>query len=387
MSIITKIRTISILLLAAACIDPYPLEENGAGAQLVVEGVLSNQSKRHQIFISRSTPINDQKIIREQGATVSITDQNGNSILLSEETPGVYETPVFSAQAGNSYTLNITTSAGREYKSASVPFQDGPDIIDAYGKYLKTGNDETQGIQVYVDTEDPTNKSQFYRWNYIETYEVHAPFPSNWIWLGNNEVTFRIEGVDTCYATDTLRTIMIRNTKDLDKSKVFAQELRFIPEISYVLRYKYSILVQQFCLSEQSYRYWENLKKVSEQQGSLSDQQPGSLPGNLVSITDPDETVLGYFDVGRVSEKRIKMSAIQFYNEGFKMPKNLRTYCYEISPVVISQSELDIAMHKYGNKMLIWELYGMSPAITIQLMPAACCDCRDLGSTERPSFF
>jgi hypothetical protein len=387
MRITTKIKTILILLMVAACIDPYDISNNGLGAQLVVEGVLSNQLKRHRISLSRSTPLTVREIVPEVDAVVTITDQNNNSISLSEETPGIYETPEFSASAGNSYTLHITTADGREYRSASVPFQDGPDMTDVYGKFIKTGNRDTQGIQIYVDTEDPANKSQYYRWSYVETYEVHAPFPSNWIWLGNNEVTFRIDGIDTCYVTDTLKTVMIRNTKNLDKNQVIAQEIRFIPEVSYLMRYRYSILVQQFCMSEESFRYWENLKKMSEQQGSLADQQPGSLPGNIFSVDDPDENALGYFDVGRVSEKRIFLSAIQFYNEGFKMPENLREYCYDIAPYLIAQQELDIAMQRFGRTMLIWELFGQSPAITIELMPAVCCDCRDLGSTEKPAFF
>jgi hypothetical protein len=387
MTITRKIKTLFILLTVAACIDPYDISDNGLGAQLVVEGVLSNQFKRHKILLSRSTPLTARTIVPEEGADVTITDQNDNTITLSEETPGVYETPEFSAAPGNSYTLRIETEDGRKYASASVPFQDGPDMTNVYGKFIKTGDRDTQGIQIYVDTEDPQNKAQYYRWNYVETYEVHAPFPSNWIWLGNNEVTFRIDGIDTCYVTDTLKTVMIRNTKNQDKNQVIAQEIRFIPEVSYLTRYKYSILVQQFCMSEQSYRYWENLKKLSEQQGTLSDQQPGSLPGNVFSLDNPDEPALGYFDVGRVSEQRIFLSAIQFYNEGFKMPENLREYCYDIAPYLIAQQELDIAMQRYGRTMLIWELFGQSPAITIELMPAVCCDCRDLGTTERPDFF
>jgi hypothetical protein len=37
--------------------------------------------------------------------------------------------------------------------------------------------------------------------------------------------------------------------------------------------------------------------------------------------------------------------------------------------------------------MYIWEVYGFVPAAFFELMPKSCCDCRDLGPTERPSFF
>jgi hypothetical protein len=384
---INKIKTILILLLAVACVEPYDIKKGASAGMLVVEAVFSNQLKRHQVFLSRATSLDDRRLVHEQGATVTISDEHNNVISLSEETPGVYETPECAAQVGSIYTLHIQTPDGREYTSTEVPFKNGPDIGQVYAKYINKNDEENKGLAVYVDTEDPSHQTNFYRWNYIETYEVHAPFPSNWIWLGNNQVEFRHQGIDTCYVTDTLRNIIIRNTTGLEQDKITGQLLRFIPATSYISRYRYSILVQQFALSAESYLYWENLRTISEQQGSLSDIQPGSIPGNIVSLTDSDEAVLGYFDASHVSEKRIFFAAINFYNEGFLMPENLRSNCYEISPILVPQAELDEAMTRYERTMYIWEVYGFEPFATFELMPKSCCDCRDLGPTKRPSFF
>lgn len=376
-----------IFLLTLSCVDPYEIKDSLSTNMLVVEGVISNQLKRHQIFLSRATALGDKKLVREEGATVTISDQNGNTILLSEQSPGIYETPELSAQAGNTYTLHIKTGEGNEYASREVPFKDGPDIGDVYPRYVYNDDAGSKGIQIYVDTEDPASQTHFYRWNWIETYQVNAPFPSVWVWIGNNSVEPRWKGIDTCYATDTLRNILIRNTKDLDQDKVTGQTLQFIPEYSHVFRHRYSILVQQFCLSEESYSYWENLRTISEQQGSLSDIQPGSLPGNIHSITNTDETVLGYFEACRVSEKRIFFSAIDFYAAGLKMPGPFRSYCYDIAPILVPQSELDEQWKKYEHTHHIWDAFGNVPNTTFQFMPKSCCDCRDQGPTERPSYF
>jgi hypothetical protein len=384
---IRNIKILILLVLVISCVDPFEIKNNGSSGMLVVEGVISDQNKNHQVLLSRASPLDRRKVIPEEGATVTISNDKGEIVSLSEVSPGTYQTPAYSAAPGNSYTLNIKTADGRAYASHAVPFTDGPEIGDVYAKYINNGIEDEKGIQVFVDTEDPTGKAHYYRWNYVETYEVHAPFPSNWIWVGNNSVEFRYEGLDTCYVTDTLRNILLRSTQNLEQDKISAQPIRFLPAYFYASRYRYSILVEQFILSDESYQYWENQRTVSEKQGSLSDIQPGSITGNVVSLTDENEVVLGYFDAGKVSEKRIFFNAITFFEDGFKMPPQMRSNCYDISPIIVPQSQLDAAMRQYGRTMYIWEVYGFVPAAFFELMPKSCCDCRDLGPTERPSFF
>jgi hypothetical protein len=372
----------TLYLLGGACVDPYAIPETSVEASLVVEAVISSQLKHHQIFLTRASSIQQQTIIRERGAEVWIIDGAGNRIDLTEEQPGIYETPEFAAKVGDVLTLKIKTASGKMYSSTSVPFKDGPEISDVYAQYSKG-----EGVQFYLDTEDPTGRTNFYRWNYIETYEVRAPFPSNWVWLGGNDVVFRDEPIGTCYVSDTLRNIVIRNTKTLDEDKISALPLRFIAEKTYLLRHKYSMLVQQFALSEQAFNYWNKLKISSEDQGSLSDQQPGSLPGNLVCESDANETVLGLFEVCKVSEKRIIISYLEFYDEGYLEPGSLRSGCKSIVPISAPELQLGEYMERYKDDQLIWEVNGFSPMAIFELLPIYCCTCADLGTTEKPDFF
>lgn len=374
------------MLVAAACVDPYHIEKTTNPKTLVVEAVFSDQLKNHQVLLSRATSLDNRTLKPEQGATVSISDQLGNRIDLTEVRPGVYETPQVAAEPGNTYTLRIETEDGGRYSSDAEPFKSGTDIGNLYVKYINNPDGEGKGLQVFLDAEDASRQTNFYRWNYIETYEVHAPFPSNWIWLGGNKVEFRHEGIDTCFVTDTLRSIMIRNTRGLEQDKITALPVRYLHEDLYVFRYKYSILVQQFALSEGAYNYWENLRIVSEEQGSLSDIQPGTLPGNMFSEENDDETVLGYFEACTVREKRLTFSAIDFYQEGLKMPENMRSDCFEIPPLQVHESLLGSTMERQQDKMYIWEVFGFTPDAIFSLMPKVCCDCRDLGPTERPDF-
>jgi hypothetical protein len=373
------------LLTAIACVDVYEIGTLKSEEALVVDGVFSDIFKRHQIFISRTTSFNQKYFKAEEGAEVTITDQDENVTTLSETKPGIYETPETAAVNGATYTLKIKTAAGKRYTSTEVLFKSGPDIDAVNSRYVETSNGK--GVEISVNTEDPTGQTRFYRWNFIETYEVRTPFPSVWRWLGGNEVIFREDSIDICYVTDTLRNILTHTTKNLEQDKVVDKALKFIPEDSYSLTHKYSMLVQQFALSEEAFLYWENLRQTSEQQGTLSDRQPGTLPGNIISIDDPSETVIGFFEACKVSEKRIFVSYVDFYKEGFVRPPRMRSYCLEILPILAPELELGAYMEQYQETMYIWEVYGFSPDAVFQLMPKRCCDCRDLGPITKPSFF
>jgi len=55
----------------------------------------------------------------------------------------------------------------------------------------------------------------------------------------------------------------------------------------------------------------QNLKKNTEQLGSIFDAQPSELQGNIHCVTDPSEPVLGYIGVTNIQQKRIFISKNQ----------------------------------------------------------------------------
>jgi hypothetical protein len=244
-----------------------------------------------------------------------------------------------------------------------------------------------RGIKITVDTEDPQNKTHYYRWDYIETYEIQTPFPSNYVVLpGATEATWRYDRVDQCWASDTLRDVLIKNTLTLDRDKVIAFPLRFIPENSYIFRIKYGMLVRQFALSKKAYDYWETLRVFNETQGTLTDVQPGTITGNMISVTDPSETVLGYFDASAVSEQRVFFEYKNFLSAGYRRP-SFRSSCEQNEPILVKEFNIAKYMLTHDYYLSIWDVVGTSPGADFELFPKACCDCSDMGSTVRPSFW
>src|SRR4029077_18302881 len=68
---------------------------------------------------------------------------------------------------------------------------------------------------------------------------------------------------------------------------------------------RYSINLRQYPLDLEAYQYWLTVQKNSQSLGGLFDLQPSQLRGNIHSVTNPTDPVLGYVSASSVTEKRI----------------------------------------------------------------------------------
>jgi hypothetical protein len=78
-----------------------------------------------------------------------------------------------------------------------------------------------------------------------------------------------------------------------------------VASTSIKIAWEYSILVRQYALTGPAYDFWQNLKINTENLGSIFDALPSQLPGNIHSVSNPAEPVMGYISVGSVATKRI----------------------------------------------------------------------------------
>jgi hypothetical protein len=387
MSKIIKVVLGFILLVPIACIDPFPVTSIVNSDHLVIEGIITNEMKNQRVYVSHTSSLDTRAFVPEEGAQVTVEKGSGETITLTETRPGIYETGIFAGVIGEKYKLKVRTAAGRDYTSSEVTMKAVPPIDNVYAKFLKDDKKKGRGIQIYLDTEDANDKTTFYRWDCVETYEIQTPFPSNYDWLGGNNVVFRDHSISNCWATDTIRNILLTNTSGLESDKVVEYPLRFIPEHDYRFGVRYSVLVRQFALGQEGYSFWNNLRIVNETQGSLSDVQPGSVTGNVASVNDDSETVLGYFDASAVSEKRVFFNYQDFEDDGYQRP-TFRSGCFGYVPDKVAEREIGTYMERNQEKMLIWETLGSTPdPIFFLMMPKPCCDCSDLGTTEKPPFW
>lgn len=274
---------------------------SSSGSYLVVEGVINTGSDSTIIHVSRTVQISSGRdSAAETGAQVSVENSNNISYPLSEIGKGVYAASDMGLDSTQEYRLRIKTSNGKEYLSDLIQSKSTPSI-DSIGFAISNN-----GLQLYVNTHDPKGSTRYYRWQYQETWRFHSKFFSSYMTSGNAIVPRPINQIKYyCFANHSSSSIVLGSSAKLSQDVIYQQPILSIPSTSEKIELRYSILLKQYALTQDAYNYWQNLKKNTEQLGSIFDAQPSEIQGNIHCISNKQEPVIGYISVGNVKQKRI----------------------------------------------------------------------------------
>lgn len=304
-----------LLLLAGICMQcrkPYePAVLKSGDNYLVVDGFINTSTGGiTNVMLSRTKNLSDTVItIQENGASIHIEGMNGTQYALQETSPGNYNSDALALAAGTGYRLAITTANGKRYQSDYSTSHATP-AIDSVN-----WQQDDAGVTVYVNTHDPANNTHFYRWQYIETWEYQSQLQSPY-GVANGMVYVKTpqQQVDVCYSTTLSTSVLLGNTSALSQDMVSQKLLFAIPANDSTLQYRMSILVRQYALTPAAFFYWQIIQKNTEDLGTLFDLQPSQLNGNIHSLSDATEPVVGFVTANTVSENRIFIDKTQLIN-------------------------------------------------------------------------
>lgn len=382
-------------LIENSCVEPFEIETQTFEDILVVEGTITNENKKQEVLLSRSFRFEENSLPENQ-ATVKVIDNLGAEYMFEEIEAGKYLSEnSFAAQSNHTYQLNITTALGKIYNSNFISLTHPANIDEVYAE-REVNENGIDGIKIFVDGFNPTANSLFYRYEFEETFKIIAPL---WNHLEAYVVSTNPPFVDarprtqeeqTCYKTEKSTSSSLYTTIDLAEDRVDRFQVHFIPNDNYIISHRYSILVKQFIQSREAFTFYKTLKDLSTSESLFSENQPGFLAGNIVSLNNPSEKVAGFFDVSSVSTRRLFFNYIDFY-DGEPLPPYV-VGCTTISPPLNDGS---------GNSPLInvvesgfYEYFTDNPAMPIPpdegeliLVPRICGDCTVLGSNVVPDFW
>jgi hypothetical protein len=182
----------------------------------------------------------------------------------------------------------------------------------------------------------------------------------------------------------------LNSSAKLAKDVISENPVVFIASSSEKIESRYSIRVKQYALTADAYNYYQQLKKNTEQLGSIFDAQPSELTGNVHCVTNPAEPVIGYVTAGSSSEIRI-------YINNSSLPEWLAITPYQ-------DCIMDTALFCAGpgcDKQVKEEIYPgyQIPLYSIPAGPGsvtiigyaggspACVDCTLRGTNIQPSFW
>ena len=372
-----------LLVALGGCKDPYvsPYKSPVTG-YLVVEGYISGNSIT-QFALSRTIPLpGDSTLPTENGATVQIQGSDNSSYPLVDTGSGVYRSiDTLNLNPQLEYRLSIQTSNGEKYLSELVPYKITPPI-DSVSWVLNGDN----SVNIFVSTHDPANNTRYYQWSYDQTYEYTASEESLYYWDKDtipNQLVMRTpsQQVYYCWQNGSSTNILIDNTSKLTSDVVYLQPVNYIPPNNVQISVMYSILVKQYALTNGGYSFLSLMQSNTESLGSIFDAQPSQITGNIHSLTNPTEQVIGYVSAGTVQSKRIFISRSQVLSDYYLSCPGPDTAFLPINTIL--RQEYTIGGYTplyYG--MLKDGLTGWISNSTF------CVDCTSLGGTNvKPSYW
>lgn len=293
------------------CLEPFEFDIDDSEVEkvLVVDGVLSNSSGPHTVTLSRTQPFGSKFLDPVTGASISLN----NEFDFEEVGEGRYILDNFQARMGDSYSIQISLSDGKEYISAAASMPPSVKPDSSFVRYEQdifttlTGNERlSKVINVYLDTPLPNreNGQEYYlRW----ITEGLSVFPE--------ESCGGLHIPKTCYVIDppNAQNLILQSSENIAGNRLVKQ---FVAQKSQYTNSEFKALyvfsTYQYSITKESFEYWSDLKSLANQSGTVFDLPPAALQGNVVNQDDPEELVLGYFDVAAIDTIRAKVIGAEF---------------------------------------------------------------------------
>jgi hypothetical protein len=286
----------------SSCINEIDLPIRSESPRLVVEGMITNEKPPYIVrlfttgdFLSSRYP---PASLGVQSALVTITDDTGRSTTLKAvlEQPGVYQTvdSTFRGEIGRLYTLEVRMPDGKIFQSQPEQLLPVPVLDELKAKFVDVPDrSQPSGYQVLVDTQDPLETTNYYRWlayGYVRRESEGLPMigggiccKSCWLLIANNEVN-------------------IFSDANINGNRIQERFALFSP---FYVRGKQYVEVSQYSLTREAYQFWKLLDEQQTRTGSLFDPQPAPIEGNIYNVENTNELALGYFGASAVSRRRL----------------------------------------------------------------------------------
>ena len=386
------------------CIEEFVPENITFEDLLVVEAAITNEFKFHEIKLSRTFQFDQEQVI-ESGASVRIVDEFNNEFVFTESENGLYiSTQEFALEPAVQYQLQISTQNGFSYESApsELPSHTAQITDVSYNRTINSTN--VEGIEILVDSFDPSGNARYYRFEFEETQRITA---GSWgpqeIIIVSDTPPFEVTNIPNtrnnriCYLTTRSNDALIQTqTNGLSEDRITQFPVKFLSKTDSIIRDRYSILVKQHVQSLEAYTYFSTLDQFTSSESVFSENQPGFLDGNIFSTNNTDEKVLGFFELNTVSTKRLFLN----YEDVFPNENQLPNFANcgigaRFSPALVDPNNpnfsplIDLLQRNeitfFAQNEDFFGNFIEDPPY--EVVPRWCGDCTFWGTNVRPEFW
>jgi hypothetical protein len=389
-----KKHIVLLTLLINGCIEPFTPDVDENQEYLVINGLITDQEGFHYADVSWSSSYDDRGIKPVNDCVVKIIDNDSNEFFMENYDNGKYRSWIEEEylKAGNKYKLEVILENGKKYESAYDEILPCPGIDKVYYEIEEKRFDDPLlqpllGIQIYLETDATGDFASHYRWSLTETWEYKAQYLIfaffDGIEIKTVSIDAPLDSLNTCWTTARVRDIYLYTTFQKSNKKITALPLNYVSNQTERLKIKYSLLINQYSLSDAAFEYWDQLEKYSEETGGLYETQPSRISGNFSCLDNEDEIVLGFFSASSISAKRY------FVEELF----GFFPFIVVCEPTITDEEELWDYLYRVKPENLPVYLINStlatdSAAGPFYLTDQECFDCRLKGGTlSMPDFW
>jgi len=332
-----------VLVLISSCIDRIEIKvPDSYSTQLVVDGVITDEPGPYTVRLTSSTKVESFLLFHKDfatGATVTIYDNVGSSELLTELSPGVYQTKENGIRGviGREYYLRIVTSNGKVYESI-------PDLLGPVGEldslyyeresFLPLNDQERYGFRFYIDAQIPSGGEAYMRWRFTGVYAIVA-HPELWGRRGPLPEGECIRGplacsgigspiqvctCCNCWVTRYEDKPHVSDNQFVFNGKAKKVEVGYVPVEFFPFQAgKYRVEVKQMSLSRIAFDYWRIIQSQKEGAASLFQPPTGKVRSNVFS-RDGSNEVQGLFYASAVTTKQVYLTSKDVQDIKLRIP-------------------------------------------------------------------
>ena len=257
---------LATILFTLSCTQIIDIPTNAADAALVVEASIAH-NETAIVFLSKSIALNQPNNFEMVGgASVRITDNLGNTELLTEMSTGFYTSNMLKGEVGKTYRLLIKSGSQTITSECKIPTYvpiDSFEVVNSIypGGGAPRGNQEAPFYEIKLKYTDPVDEQNFYR------FEVYY----NGVSQNRN------------YIFDDRFT----NGKQMESNLIIFNDTAKVGD---------KISIEMQCIEKQVHNYFSSM-------GTASNTGPGNSSSPANPYTNLNGAILGYFSAHTVERK------------------------------------------------------------------------------------
>lgn len=316
-----------ICLIFVSCVNEFDPKLESSERRLVVEAQLTTKLGFQYVYLSYDASYNATSSIFEfdvVGARVVVKDDIGNEYPFFDDpiqnnfinTRSGYNyrsVKEFKLEIGRTYQLFVETSDNKSYVSTPEKVLEVPKVarVDIDFEEVSLSSVQNGKYNVSINIKDKSGEPNFYKWDWyhVTTIDYCREFRPN-----GSLVTFLDRCCQTCYEIIPCVDCLELGNDRLIDGNTFNKKIAEVPYVNFT---NYYMVINQYSVSENAYKFWNAIRQQTKNSGGLFDTVPESVRSNVRNIADENEEVLGYFTVSDLHEEIVIVDRNRFSPKPF----------------------------------------------------------------------